>query len=133
MTERRMKNRSGKKIISEYLCVDDYGNEVFRCQFTGLTVHADDFIALGPFIDCGAVTYVCHPTAMSAYKAARREFDEFEANCNTCKNLIRLPHESRAGSIRGTCQKLKRKNNFVSIEFFVHPGDPMFMQCWEAR
>ena len=56
-----------------------------------------------------------------------RAFNEWDANCNTCRHLTRVPCEPRCGSPHdGICQ-LKQ----VPIRF--HPDDWMGMSCWEAR
>lgn len=64
---------------------------------------------------------------------AKREvaaFVENDANCNTCRHLIRIPHEKQhpARLHVGMCGHQPYK---PLIQF--HPDDCMGMRCWEGR
>lgn len=125
---RRLKNRSGKEILSKYLCVDDFGNEVFLCHWTRNPVFADDYIVLGPFNQAISGTYVCHPSALNVYAQSRIAWDESERNCNVCLHLVRIRSvdKYKTGLLSGAC-------NVRPEPFLFHPGDPMHMPCWTHR
>jgi len=72
-------------------------------------------------------TYVCHEEGKEARKQSKKNFDEMDANCNTCKNLMRVHHEKRKdGQLEGVC-----KIRAETIKF--HPDDWMGNECWEPR
>ena len=64
-------------------------------------------------------------------------FNEFEQNCNTCKNLTRVPHAKRLdGLLLGRCSAKNKASTGYSeyagvIKF--HPDDSMHMPCYEPR
>lgn len=112
---------NGKPILNE---PDAEG--LYTCQYTGLKVSREDAIFLGACTPQVNGTYVCHSTALPAFRKSKRMFDESEANCNTCKHLVRVKHEPRKdGQLRGTC-----KNN---TDLLFHPDDFMGMNCYEQR
>jgi len=99
---------------------------LYTCQYTGLKVSREESIFLGPCVPQVNGTYVCHPTALPFFKKAKRNFDESEANCNTCKHLVRVKHEPRKdGMLRGECQTMPN--------LLFHPDDFMGMKCYEQR
>lgn len=118
-----------KTILNAPLCVDDFGDEVFQCQYTSKLVRASESVFIGPCVPQLAGTYVCAPDAHAAFKESKRLFDENDANCNTCANLHRVKHErSKFGTLYGTC--------LLSVKrgvFWFHPDDAMLMDCWSAR
>ena len=100
---------------------------LYTCQYTGLKVALEGSIFLGPCAPQVNGTYVCHPTALPAFKKSKRMFDESEANCNTCKHLVRIKHAPRKdGQLQGTCPA-------VGTELMFHPDDHMGMPCYEQR
>ncbi len=117
---------SGKRILNESFCVDDFGNLVFMCQYTNKPVAVDAMIFIGPCVPQVTGTYVCHPDARDAYKESKRLFDESEANCNTCRHLVRAKHAPRKdGRLKGSCH--------VNPSIAFHPEDWMGMPCYEQR
>lgn len=117
-----------RKVLNKPIATDDLGNEVYLCQYSKQPVSADKAIFLGPLIPSVSGTFVCHPEhGPSARKQSKIWFDEMDANCNTCKNLMRTHHEKRKdGQLEGICKK-----NETRIRF--HPDDWMGNECWEPR
>jgi hypothetical protein len=115
-----------KPILNKPFCVDDFGNFVFKCQYTDKPVSVDEMIFLGPCIPQLNGTYVCHPTSQNAYKEFKQIFDESEANCNTCKHLVRKKHTPRKDkALLGSCYK--------NANLVFHPEDCLNMLCYEQR
>lgn len=99
---------------------------LYECQYTGLKVSLKDAIFLGACTPQVNSTYVCHPTALLSFRKSKRIFDESEANCNTCKHLVRVKHEPRKDKqLQGSC-----KNH---TDLLFHPDDFMGMNCYEQR
>ena len=112
---------NGKPILNE---PDAEG--LYTCQYTGLKVSREEAIFLGACVPQVNGTYVCHPTALPFFKKSKRNFDESEANCNTCKHLVRVKHEPRKdGMLQGECQTMPN--------LLFHPDDFMGMNCYEQR
>lgn len=132
-------HKNGRLIGNKPLCTDDFGELVFRCQYTDALVTASKSIYLGAAIPQVTCTYVCAPDATEAFKESKRAFDEMDANCNACVHFIRLPFErARAyGKVKGQCGKNLIPDRMVyGIEdpvFWVHPDDHMGLECWEQR
>jgi hypothetical protein len=128
MTPRHPKSK--RPIHSPEVCVDDFGNSVVRCHYTGKLVHVGDPTAqyIGPVTPQAPGTYLCAADAREAFKKSRALFDESEANCNTCTHLQRIPHGKQHPSapMRGVCGA-----NGAALVF--HPDDFMGMSCWEGR
>lgn len=115
------------KILNNPIATDDYGNNVYLCQYTKKPVSTDKSIMLGSVMPSVKGTYVCSPDAKDARKQSKANFDEMDANCNTCKNLMRVQHEKRRdGCLEGVCTL-----NNVRMKF--HPDDWMGNKCWEKR
>lgn len=71
-------------------------------------------------------------------KESAAAFNEIDANCNTCVQFHRLPHQREpARFLRGECHKAPRSHPLMyrrsGNEFWVHPADFMGMGCWEPR
>ena len=112
---------SGKPILNE-----PDADGLYTCQYTGLKVSREEAIFLGPCVPQVNGTYVCHPTALPFFKKSKRLFDESEANCNTCKHLVRVKHEPRkSGMLEGACH--------TNPKLLFHPDDFMGMNCYEQR
>lgn len=122
--------KSGKPILNHdtVVCVDDFGNEVVICQYTRNPVSVADAIYIGPCIPQLNGTYLCAADAMPAFKASKRNFDEMDANCNSCQHLERVQfvRNSSTALMPGVCGRTKEKLLF-------HPDDHMGMVCWEGR
>ena len=116
-----------KKVLNKPITTDDQGNEVYICQYSKKPVATDNALMLGPLMANVSGTYVCHKDGKEARKQSKKNFDENEANCNTCKNLIRVEHAKiKGGFLKGVCQVTQEKLRF-------HPDDWMGKECWEAR
>lgn len=124
--------KTNRPVWNHPLCTDDFGNLVYECFYTKKKVTTAACIFLGPCIPQAIGTYVCAKDAHDAFREAKRAFDEIDANCNTCINFKRLPHDKDPiGLVRGTC-KLTPIVMYRS-EFWVHPDDAMGMTCWVGR
>lgn len=129
------------RIVSELLCVSDYGVEVYACRFTGKPVYADECRIVGPMIaQARGVQYVAAPDSKDAEKASRRAFDEFEANCNACRHLERVPsRKGLSGILYGRCKGNARMDAHPYADRVrdgvmpFAPDDFMGMPCWEPR
>ena len=127
---------TNKLILNAPLCVDDFGNMVFKCQYTGSMVSIDVGIYIGACLPSVSGTYVCAQNAMADYKLHRAAFNEMDANCNTCKSLNRIPHPKKSGGfLYGECAKGITEHQYPMVDgvFMFHPNDPMDMACWEPR
>lgn len=109
------------------VCIDDFGNRVFKCNYTGVFTTSPKLVgAIIPGVklreaaDCSAV-------ALALRKASEQAFHESEMNCNTCSNLVRTKMPKNAGWLYGSCQKNP------SLQF--HPDDPMpeNINCYVSR
>lgn len=135
--------KNGRAIGNSPVCVDDFGNLIFICQYTKKPVNVVDSISLGGVIPQLVCTYVCAPDAIEAFKDAKRDFDSWDQNCNACIHFVRLPHDKETTSfVRGKCSEKVipkkmvyrvRDSCFRLDEFWVHPDDSMNMKCWEQR
>lgn len=115
------------KVLNKTIATDDQGNEVYQCHYSKKPVSTDRSINLGPLMASVSGTYICHPDGTEARKQSKKNFDEMDANCNTCKNLERKKHAKRKdGQLVGVC-----KLNNEPLLF--HPDDYMGMECWKCR
>ncbi len=119
-----------KKILSEPLGQDDFGFAFYKCQYTGKVVQQPNHIFLGAVLPQVSGSYVCDPGATPFRRAASQQLAELDQNCNTCRNLERLPHEKQhpAATLTGKCLNQPYK---PVVRF--HPEDWMGMSCWQAR
>ena len=120
------------------LCVSDYGAEVYPCRFTGKPVHSDNCRIVGPMIpQASGVRYVASLDSKAEEKASRRDFDENEANCNTCRHLQRVPsRKGVSGLLYGKCLSTPHDSHPYGMENGIMsfaPDDWMGMPCWEPR
>lgn len=116
------------KALNNSVCVDDFGNEVYLCNWTNEYVYIPEYILLAPILPSVKGSYVSSKDAGIARKASMKAFEEFDSNCNTCKQFSRNPAKIYGGFVEGSCLK-----QIKSRVFRVHPSDPMFMNCWEKR
>jgi hypothetical protein len=119
-----------RKILNEPIFQDDYGFGVYVCQYTKklVVISHGEFIYLGACLPQVKGSYVCSVDSNNAYKESKTLFNEFEANCNTCKNLTRVPFKKQhpANPMTAICSFKKENITF-------HPDDHMGMECWEKR
>ena len=128
------------KLTYNVMCIDDYGTQVVRCQYSNAPVHIDTAIVLGSTMPGVDAKYLCHPMlGPPAYKRSRRAFEESDVNCNTCVNFARRPHEKSAGMVKGMCLHVPAPTTNDMIyrreghTFWVHPNDCMAMTCHQQR
>jgi hypothetical protein len=116
-----------RKVLNNPIATDDLGNEVYVCQYSKKSITTDKAVFLGSLMPSVSGTYVCHEEGKEARKQSKKNFDEMDANCNTCNNLERIPHKKcTAGFLQGIC-----KIRAETIKF--HPDDWMGNECWEQR
>lgn len=123
------------------ICVDDYGCEVFHCHFSGEPISAAEAQIVGATIPGVKARYVVSQRSAQARKASAAAFHESEANCNTCRHLIRVKHQRRPdGFMHGKCgsgsgqpQSSPYSGRFEDAVMVFHPDDPMHMPCYETR
>jgi hypothetical protein len=123
------------------ICVDDFGSEVYRCRYTDQLVWADIAFVVGATMPGVKARYVITPDARQAHRNSGIAFHDSEANCNTCRHLVRVRHaKCRSGFLRGRCAhpspQLDASPYFNRMEGDVmvfHPDDPMHMPCYESR
>ncbi len=119
--------KTNKPILNHPLCVDDFGNLVYRCKYTQAIVTTDVAIFIGPCLPQLNGTYVCAPDAWPVFKKSARDFAEMDANCNTCRHLARnKPPKNPHAPWSGMCLFSGKPTAF-------HPDDWMGMECWSAR
>ena len=100
-------------------------NEVHYCHYTGKPIPAGEEIVVGAIIPNVKAKY--YVSDIELHKRSKRLFDESEANCNTCKHLVRVKHDKcRSGFLYGKCAK-------DGAELMFHPDDPMHMACYQQR
>ena len=127
-SDKRSHGRKSQRILSPVICIDDFGDEVYRCHITKRTTSVSESRLVGSFNVAVAGAYVCANDSKAEERLSRANWDECEANCNTCQSLKRLPKTSQTdGFMNGECLAQDGK----PIRF--HPDDPMHMQCWSAR
>ena len=123
------------------ICVDDYGEAVFRCFWTGAIFWASRAILTGPIIPQARVQHIAAPGYEAARRESARRFADTEQNCNTCRHLVRVPHaKDIAGFLRGKCGSQNAdmeahpyKGRFDGEVMIFHPSDFMGMPCYEGR
>lgn len=142
MPPERTGGRNDRPILSRPTRRDDDGAWVYRCHYSGAEVRFGEHIFIGPVAPQTRGAYVCHPVSgPPAFRVSRRDFDETEANCNTCAHLQRVQHEpNRAGLLYGRCSVLedRRMHPYASRitddgTFPFHPDDWMGMPCHKPR
>lgn len=114
--------------MSKSICIDDFGNEVHKCHWTGQLVSIADAVITGGFMPGVKSKFIAIKDHRAAMKQSHRDFNDMDANCNTCKNLSRVNAEkSKHGFLYGTCN-IKTKEIMT-----FHPDDYMGMPCYEQR
>jgi hypothetical protein len=125
--------------MAKPICTDDYGESVYRCYYTDVIVWASSAeLWPSPIPQCKAKYVVkTSDSAKIKHKENFAAFNENDANCNTCVNLIREEHEKcKAGFLYGICAKGNETQTPYyddSAIFKFHPGDHMGMKCWRPR
>jgi len=143
VTNNRVFEKRGRKILSKLLCTDDFGNLTYVSFWSKKIVSpADDSILLGAVVPQVSSTFLCAPEDKQKRIESVKIFNEYEANCNTCKHLERVPHEKRHGSspLQGRCKKFKNPEHVTKHGAYLENGiirfwaeDYMGMPCHEMR
>lgn len=112
------------------------GEPTYRCHWTGEMVKESEMILTPPILP---QVLGKHPAA-PGYEPARRrsyiDFCEMDANCNTCQNLDRVPHEKqKGGMLFGRCKSVPINHPYPILDGVMtfHPEDFMGMECYESR
>lgn len=124
-------------VLNEPVCVDDYGDEVYRCHWTSQLVAVRDAVITGGIMPGVKVRFVAVRDYHQAMKESQKGFNAMDSNCNSCKHLQRVKHaKSKAGFLYGKCSidstEPKLYKIFEDVMMF-HPDDYMGMTCWEGR
>lgn len=120
---------------------DDTGTAWYRCHYTKELVSADQSRIIGSLIPQANVRFVIAdtPAARALHAQSVAAFAESEANCNTCRNLVRVPHPKRPGGLLyGRCAATPVDHPYASRTdaagvFPFPPEDWMGMKCWQKR
>lgn len=125
------------------VCIDDFGNEVFECRYTGALIVAPDGVVIGATMPGVKARYVMADTAEAKqrHKEQGIAFHESEANCNTCRHLQRvLQPKNKGGFLYGRCGNSHGKpdaspyaDRSADGVIVFHPDDPMHMPCYASR
>ncbi len=116
-------------MIQQPICTDDYGTSVYACRYSKLATWADEAVKIGALIPGVKAAFYMHPESRNLHKKSVAAFHESEANCNTCRDLRRIPHaKSPHGFLQGVCARGK-----LPGVYSFNPDDPMHMDCWRAR
>lgn len=113
-------------------CTDDFGEAVLESEYGGL-VWSSEAKVMAPMLPQASNPYYFRADQMPDYRQDRKNFQEFDANCNACRQFVRLKSGLNGGFVPGTCGRLGKLHNQYNVQFMVHPADPMGMKCWEAR
>lgn len=126
----------------DMLCVDNFGDGIYLCHHTNNIVHADDAVIVGAIVPSVNAKYVVlRGIGELAHKQSAQWFHESEANCNTCKHLVRVVHKkSKDGFLYGKCNSKTQdielhqyRGEWVGDIMKFHPHDPMHMSCYDSR
>lgn len=110
------------------LGVDDYGDICLRCRYTNVVAPLSMMRNMGAHVPGVRQECWCRvPDGVSAWQQSARWFHENDANCNTCANLQRVPHQKcKFGMLQGVCMTTGNALTF-------HPDDWMGMSCYISR
>lgn len=122
------------------VCVDDYGEEVWRCHWTSQLVWARDVVWTGSIMPGVHAKYPAGPGYKEIMRLSAIEFNRWDANCNTCAHLERVKHDKKPdGFLYGRCCNPEyqwEKNPYHKFGDGViafHPDDWMGMPCYQSR
>jgi hypothetical protein len=129
-------------VIEEPITVA-FGVAAYRCHYTQAIIFEDYAVKVGPIMPNlpsgeGQRLIANTDAAKAAHKQSIRWFHESEANCNTCMDLERVPHEKRKGDsfLYGKCKNPEQaKPPYPQRDgvMMFPPDDPMHMPCYQPR
>lgn len=119
------------------ICTDDFGTSVYLGRYTERPVWADKAISYPAVVPGVKASYLDSEAGREGHRFNAAAFQENDANCNTCKHLIRQAgRKDRGGFLYGKCGGTPAKHPY-SLNPRSHmafpPDDYMGMTCWEAR
>jgi hypothetical protein len=134
------RGRKRTPVGNPYLCMDDYGNAVFRCHLTEQPVIVGNHRIMGNVVPQADVCYVVRQGTEQAERDTRARFHESEANCNMCRHFERFPYKKQDFAISGLFYGRCRAGNVpepypmdADGVFAVAPEDWQGNECWQAR
>lgn len=121
----------------EVIRIDEHGNDVFKCHWTGKEVGAPDAVITGGFYPGIKSKFIACKDHTAAKKQSHHLFNQMDANCNTCKHLDRIKHsKDSAGFLYGACKIDSQDQKHYQVRngvMMFHPDDHMGMECYESR
>lgn len=111
------------------VCVDNYGQAHFQCEFTKKILPGSSLKQVGRILRQAPGYNLMEDSdeARSQRKVEVSAFDDMDQNCNACSNLVRSQVKVKSFELReGTC----RLTNEV-IKY--HPDDFMGKPCFTNR
>lgn len=131
----------------EFIDLRDYPNveNVYLCKYTKKLVKGSEAIWRGAIHPQVRFTYAHSPGFEPHRKQEQSEFNDMDANCNTCKHFKRKFVDkcmSPAAFIYGDCDNkeisykdfpYKPYDNKHRTLIMLHPADYMGMACYENR
>lgn len=140
-TSKRAKNR--KPLIDVLLvATDDYGDMIIAAsRYSGKHFRANTGVVHGATIPQVNLAFLDDPLEEDRHKASVTAFHECEANCNTCRNLIRIPSDKRLSKLSGVhygrCSTIPDNSHPYPPDangvMRFSPLDFQGMPCWEPR
>lgn len=124
------------------LCVDDFGELVYRCRHTDAPTWASRSYIVGSLIPGVGAKYMAALGTEHIQRQQAADFHEAEGNCNMCRHLRRLPKPKTAdGILHGLCdrpgepERRRAMQSMLPMDHTMrfHPHDPLHMPCWQAR
>lgn len=117
---------------------DDYGDTWYRCHYTNALAIVDDVVQVGAIIPGVKAKYAIVKTMIHLHKESRELFNLSDANCNTCKEFVRVRHDKDiSGLLQGRCKIAPERHILLYRKsgdtFWIHSDDAMHMQCYKPR
>lgn len=119
--------------------------DLYQCQHTGIVALKKHMIFVPAILPQAPGTYSQHNSVagFAARKLDIADFNENDANCNTCKNFIRqatdkVKGKPSSGFVFGQCSSAKKQLDKITyktegFEVTVPVADWLGIPCWEAR
>ena len=122
------------------------GGTVYECVYTHKRGYEHNFKFM-PYIlpqASGQEAVYNSPEALARRKQSQADFNEMDANCNTCGSFIRQKSDNAKGShpasnfVYGDCTNKDARldllpNKSKEYKVMVHVADYIGQPCWKAR